>query len=152
MIQILSVRAHPETLERAVDYLAARWGVARAVYQDCVSHSLTTDSPLPRWYLLLQGDSVIGSYGLIVNDFISRQDLWPWICALYVEESARGSALGAQMLAHGRAEAARLGFPKVYLATDHIGYYERYGWRYIGDGYAANGESGRIYENESARE
>lgn len=145
--KIISIRDNPEYIDRAVEYFSAKWAIPRAVYQDCISNSITTESPLPRWYLLINHPGmIIGSYGLIMNDFISRQDLWPWLCALYVEESFRGHAFGAKMLAHGRCEANRLGFNKLYLSTDHIGYYEKYVWRYIGDGYDTSGEPSRIYE------
>jgi len=148
-ISIIAVREHPEYLDRAVDYFASKWSVSRNIYQDCIAHSLTTESSLPRWYLMTKSDEIIGSYGLIVNDFISRQDLWPWICAVYIEESERGKALGSRLLEHGRLEATKLGFPMVYLSTDHVGLYEKYEWRYIGQGYSVNGESTRMYEAKS---
>jgi GNAT superfamily N-acetyltransferase len=116
-IQVISVREHPQYLDNAVDYLARKWGISRNIYQDCVSNSLTTESPLPRWYLMMRDGFIIGSYGLIANDFISRQDLWPWLAALYVEENERGNSLGAHLLEHGRAESAQLGFPILYLST-----------------------------------
>lgn len=146
---VVSVRENPAYFERAVDYFSEKWGIDRRVYEDSISHSLDTLSPLPRWYLLMEGDTVIGSYGLIANDFISRQDLWPWLCALYVEEDKRKSGYGGILLEHGLKEAKKLGFSKVYLSTDHTSYYERYGWRFIGVGYGPFGES-RIYENNSA--
>jgi len=149
-MNIIGIRENPEWLERAVDYFASKWGISRDVYQDSMFHSLTTESPLPRWYLMVKGDEVIGSYGLIVNDFNSRQDLWPWLCGLYVDKHERGKALGSRLLEHGRREAAALGFSKVYLCTDHVGYYEKYGWRYIGMAYAL-GDSGRIYEADAFR-
>ncbi len=145
---VLSVRENPAYLDRAVGYFSEKWGIDRRVYEDSISFSLDTSSPLPRWYLLMEGDTIIGSYGLIANDFISRQDLWPWLCALYVEESERGKGYGGLLLAHGRREAEKLGFGKVYLSTDHTSYYERYGWKFIGMGYGPFGES-RIYENSS---
>lgn len=145
--KIISVRENPEYLERAVDYFSTKWGIERIIYQDCISNSITTKSSLPRWYLMLNNDDeIIGSYGLITNDFISRQDLWPWLCALYVDENYRGKALGGKLLEHGRREAFKLGFEKLYLATDHIGYYEKYGWEYIGTGYHPWGDESRIYE------
>ena len=97
---------------------------------------------------MMSGEQIIGCYGLITNDFNSRQDLWPWLAALYVEESERGQALGANLLSHGLQEAKTLGFNKVYLATDHIGYYEKYGWEYIGTAYGAGDES-RIYMHDA---
>jgi GNAT superfamily N-acetyltransferase len=68
------------------------------------------------------------------------------LAALYVEESEQGKGLGEMLLKHGAGEAARLGFPTVYLFTDHVGYYEKYDWKYIADGYGIDGEASRIYE------
>lgn len=148
-IRIIAVRENPEYLERAVDYFSSKWGIAKNIYQDCIANSSTTNSPLPRWYLMIKDNEIIGSYGLIINDFISRQDLWPWLCAVYIEESERGKALGSRLLEHGRKETAKLGFPMVYLCTDHVGFYEKYGWRYIGGAYGVSGSETRVYEIES---
>ena len=147
---IISVRDCPEYLDRAVQYFSSNWGVPYEVYHDCISHSITTESPLPRWYLLTnENDKIVGCFGLIVNDFNSRQDLWPWLAALYVDESERGQSLGGMMLAHGIAESGRLGFKKLYLATDHIGYYEKYGFTYSGQCFGLDGEPGRLYEADT---
>lgn len=132
--KIIGVRENSEYLTKAIDYFTEKWGIDRRIYEDCISNSITTQSPLPRWFLMLNNDEIIGSYGLITNDFISRQDLYPWFCALYIEEKYRGKELGGRLLEHGRIEAAKLGYKKVYLATDHNGYYERYGWVHIGNG------------------
>ena len=148
-INIISVRKHVDYLDRAVNYFSSKWLASRNIYHDCIFHSLTTESPLPRWYLMMRDDEIIGSYGLIVNDFISRQDLWPWLCAVYIEESERGKSLGSRLLEHGRREAAKSGFSKVYLCTDHVGFYEKYGWQYIGQGYGASGQETRIYQADS---
>ena len=148
-VKIIGIRENPEYLERGIDFFAAKWGIDRRIYEDSMSHSLTTPSTLPRWYLMLKESKIIGCYGLITNDFISRQDLYPWLCALYIEKEERGSGLGAQLLAHGRGEAHRLGFEKVYLCTDHNGFYEKYGWRHIGKGYHPWGEEAKIYESVS---
>ena len=67
-MDIVSVREHPEYLERAVDYFSSKWGIAREIYHDCIANSLHTESPLPRWYLMMLNYAIIGSYGLIVND------------------------------------------------------------------------------------
>lgn len=145
---IVSIRENPEHLDRAIDYFSSRWHIDRNIYKDCIANSLTTESLLPRWYLMMKGDEIIGSYGLITNDLISRQDLWPWLCALYVEETERGKALGEKLLAHGRREAQKLGFSKVYLCTDHTDYYEKYGWNHIGQGFGI-GYSAKVYAIES---
>jgi RimJ/RimL family protein N-acetyltransferase len=147
--RILSLRGHPDFLDEAAEYFSTKWGIPRITYEDSLQHSFSTASPLPRWYLLRKGDRTVGCFGLIANDFISRQDLWPWLCALYVDPEDRGQGLGARLLAFGRSEAARLGFQMLYLGTDLTDYYEKLDWRPIGTGYGPSGEPSRIYEIEA---
>jgi len=73
--ELISVREHPDYLERAVDYFSFKWGIDRKIYEESISDSLTTTNPLPRWYLLLEDDRIIGSFGLIDNDFMVRKDV-----------------------------------------------------------------------------
>ena len=153
MPTIISVRTHPEWTDRAVAYFQQHWASedSMRVYDDCIRHAVGAESPLPQWYLLTEGERIIGCAGLITNDFISRMDLYPWICALYIEEDCRGRALGSLLLERARADAAAAGFPHVYLCTDHVGYYEKYGFRHIGTGYHPWGDESRIYEALTAQ-
>lgn len=145
--KVLSVREHPGYIQKAVDYIHGRWGSEKNydLYADCISHSGGKEFTLPNWYLLTEGEKIIGCAGLISNDFISRMDLLPWLCSLYIEKEYRGSGLGGLMIEKIKRDAKGYGFSKVYLCTDHIGYYEKYGFEYIGTGYHPWGESSRIY-------
>ncbi|GIN58554.1 GNAT family N-acetyltransferase [Lederbergia ruris] len=149
-MNIISLREHPEYKEQAIKYFQSKWADENSmkVYEDSITHSILTDSPLPIWYLMEQSDEIIGCAGLISNDFISRMDLWPWICALYIDEDYRGRSLGEKLILRAKADAERAGFNRVYLCTDHIGYYEKYGFTYIGDGYHPWGSRSRIYASE----
>jgi len=100
---------------------------------------------------MVRSEKIIGSFGLIENDFMLRKVLTPWLCALYVDESERSHGLGGRLLEHGRREPAMLGFTKVYLCTDHIGYYERYGWRFFSIEESEFGGERRVYEIESVK-
>lgn len=146
-MEILSVREHPDMVMEFIRYFQAHWASpeSMAVYDDCIRNCLTAQSPLPQWYLLWDSGKPVGCAGLITNDFISRMDLYPWLCALFVEPEYRGRALGAQLIARGMEDARKAGFGKLYLCTDHIGYYEHYGFSYLGTGYHPWGESSRIY-------
>lgn len=137
-------------LERFIAWFQDKWASedSKMVYRDCMEHCPGAAAPLPQWYLLLEGEEISGGAGLIVNDFISRGDLWPWVCALYVEEDRRGRGYGKLLLDRAEADAAALGFERLYLCTDHVGYYERYGYGYIGTGWHPWGESSRIYEKK----
>lgn len=144
--RIIGIRENSGFLERGIDYFSSKWDIERRIYADCIGNSISTESALPRWYLMLDEEKIIGSYGIITNDFISRQDLFPWICALYVEEEYRGKSLGAKLLGHARKEAGKAGFKKIYLATDINGYYEKFGWKKIATGFHPRGEESSIYE------
>ena len=147
-MQIISLREHPEYLDAAIQYIYSKWGNVNnyLCYHDCIEHSINVDSPLPRWYLLEDEGELIGCAGLIINDFISRMDLSPWISSIYIEEHRRGSSLGSMLIDHVKEDAKSAGFSKLYLGTDHIGLYEKYDFNHIGTGYHPWGESLRIYE------
>lgn len=150
-MEIINVREHPEYKDRAIAYFQDKWAneQSRMVYDDSITRSLVATSPLPVWYLLVDGEEIVGCAGLITNDFISCTDLWPWLCALYIEESHRGQSLGNMLMDRAGEDAGKMGFPHIYLCTDHVGYYEKYGFRHIATGYHPWGESSRVYERET---
>lgn len=145
-MRVISVRENPEYAPLAMEYIAGCWPeVEPVIYHNCITHSLTADGPLPQWYLLLDGDMPIGCAGLITNDFISRMDLWPWLCALYVDEAHRGRGFAGALMRRAMDDCGRAGYAKMYLCTDITGFYERYGFHYMGQGYHPWGEESRIY-------
>ena len=144
--KIIGINTNQEYLQKAVDSFTAWWKIDRRIYDDCIKNSIKTTNTLPSWYLMLKDQNIIGGYGLVRNDFISRQDLCPWICALYIEEGCRGSQLGSKLLEHAQAEASKLGYKKLYLSTDQEGYYEKYGWKFVAKGYHPWEAESMIYE------
>lgn len=149
-MEILSVRECPESATRMIAYFQEKWASeeSRMVYEDCIRHAVGASAPLPEWYLLVEGGEIIGCAGLITNDFISRMDLYPWLCALYIEPAHRGHGYGKLLLERGKADARAAGFPALYLCSDHVGYYEKYGFTRIGTGYHPWGETSGIFKTE----
>jgi N-acetylglutamate synthase-like GNAT family acetyltransferase len=146
-MKIISVREHPDYKSKAINYFQQSWkSVLPIIYEDCISHSIDARNDLPQWYLLEKNGEIIGGAGLITNDFISRGDLYPWLCALFIEEEYRGNAYALKLMEKAKADAKKFGFDYLYLSTSHIGYYEKYGFKYVGQGYHPWGESSRIYE------
>lgn len=146
-MKIISVREHPQYMDKAIGYFQKSWpSVLPVIYEDCIAHSITAKNVLPQWYLLEKDGNLIGCAGLITNDFISRGDLYPWICALFIEEEQRGNEYGSLLIEKAKADARASGFKNVYLCTSHIGFYEKYDFKYIGQGHHPWGEESRIYE------
>lgn len=150
MLEVDNIKDYPGDIKKGIDYIHSKWGSKENYnfYYDAIIHSSPAEKSLPRFYLLIKDETIIGCYGLIINDFISRHDLFPWLACLFIEENHRGSSLGKILLDHGAQEAKRCGFSSVYLTTGHDGYYEKYGWKRIEDGYEPGGAKTRIYEKK----
>lgn len=149
MIKIISVRETSEYKDKTIQYLQNSWpGVPPIMYEDCVTHSINAKDSLPQWYLLEKDNVIIGCAGLITNDFISRMDLYPWVCAIFIEEKERGNAYGSLLIEKAKQDSKKAGFKNLYLCTDHVGYYEKYRFNYIGQGYHPGEGESRIYQIE----
>ncbi len=79
MPEIINVKDYSGGLDKAVDYIHGVWGNEnkQRFYYDAIANSSLEGKPLPRFYLLLDNDKIIGCYALLTNDLISRQDLFP---------------------------------------------------------------------------
>lgn len=144
---IISIQDCPKYSKQAINWFASKWGIDRREYEKSFLDCLHKQSCLPQWYIVINDkEQIIAGCGLIKNDFVNRTDLYPYLCALFVEEKARGIALGAKLLENARIEGAKLGFEKLYLCTNHTTYYEKYGWRHIAIGTHHSGDTSRIYE------
>ncbi|MFC5527972.1 GNAT family N-acetyltransferase [Cohnella yongneupensis] len=148
MVQIVNVRSMPELLEEAINYFWTQWGSESnfQFYKDCIIQSCNTESEVPRFYLAIEDNTIIGSYALLRSDLNSRQDLSPWLACLFVNPDSRGKKIGDLLQSHAIKESKEIGYSKLYLCTDLTEYYERTFWKYIGKGYSLNDDVTRIYE------
>lgn len=146
-MRIISIRENPAYKNVAIKYFQQSWkSVWPIIYEDCINHCVKARSNLPNWYLLEKENKIIGCAGLITNDFISRMDLYPWVCAIFIDEKHRGNDLGSLLLNKAKSDSKSSGYEYLYLSTQHIGYYEKYGFEYIGQGYHPWQEESRIYQ------
>jgi N-acetylglutamate synthase-like GNAT family acetyltransferase len=148
-MKIIPIKYNPELVSKAIAFFQKCWADdnSKMVYENCISNSLDLLNPLPQWYLLMEGDLIIGGAGLVTNDFISRMDLYPWFVALFIEEEYRGNQYGSLLLQKAQEDAQKAGFKHLYLSTKLNGFYEKYGFDYIDDGYHPWGEKSRIYKS-----
>ena len=98
---------------------------------------------------MLENDEIIACYALLINDIISRQDLFPWFACLFVEEKYRNKGIAKKLMDHALNECKNKGFETVYLSTDLENFYEKSGWNYYAKGYNVFGEGFKIYSKNT---
>lgn len=147
--RIWRVADHPEMAEEAAAWFSAKWGIPEDAYLESMRESARAGSAVPQWYIVRANNEVaspiIAGCGIIENDFHDRPDLAPNLCALYVEEEYRHRGLARHLLDHARAETATMGYNRLYLVTDLVGFYEKCGWEYLGDAHEPEGGTIRLY-------
>lgn len=133
----LSLRQNPQLRNSAAEWFHQKWGVPQSAYLKCMTDYLDGNTE-HGWYLCLDGDHIVGGLGVIENDFHNRFDLTPNICAVYTESTHRSRGIAGQLLSMAVNDLRSKGITPVYLLTDHTGFYERYGWKFLcmvqGDG------------------
>ncbi len=151
-IHIISLSEKPELASDAIEYANQNWPYVSKYFVDAVSHTITGNKQLPLTFLLVKNEKIIGFYTLQEHDVIERKDLTPWITLIFVDEQERGQGLVKDILLHGRKMAGDLGFNKVYLSSNHIQLYEKYGFKEIGLDMFVWGKPTKLYENATIRE
>lgn len=91
---------------------------------------------------IINEDKVISIIGLIDKELIGfislfkydgdeRRDLTPWYATMYVKKEYRNKGYSKILNDTILKEAKNLGYKKVYLKSDLINYYEKFGAKYI---------------------
>jgi len=128
--RFLALREQPELKQTAAEWFHDKWGVPAEAYLTCMTAYLNRETELG-WYLCMDGNKIVAGLGVIENDFHDRKDLSPNICAVYTEKAHRGRGLAGRLLNMAVEDLRSKGISPVYLVTNHAGYYERYGWKFL---------------------
>ena len=142
----ITLRDKPQLMQKLAEWFNAKWGVPTSAYLECMQQYLNGQTEFG-WYLCLCDDQIVGGLGVIQNDFHNRKDLAPNVCAVYTEKAHRGNGIAGNLLNKAVADLQSKGIAPVYLVTDHIGFYERYGWEFYCMVDSADGTS-RLYIHE----
>ena len=88
----IKLRERPELKEAAAAWFHGKWGVPVRAYLDCMDAYLGGETEYG-WYLCLDGDRIVGGMGVIENDFRTRKDLAPNVCAGHTEKTIAAGEL-----------------------------------------------------------
>jgi predicted GNAT family N-acyltransferase len=84
-----------------------------------------------RVFAALDGDRITGYCTLAKTDCIPDVSYTPYIGFVFVGEQYRGERLSEKLILSALAYAKELAFDKVYLVSDHVNLYEKYGFKKV---------------------
>ncbi|MBQ6164657.1 MAG: GNAT family N-acetyltransferase [Clostridia bacterium] len=95
--------------------------------------------------LLTDGDELVSYCTFAEKDDIQPTELTPWIGFVYTFPAHRGRRRAGLLIDEVERRAKRENIPAVYLSTNHVGLYEKYGFRYETMMTDFEGNPSRIY-------
>lgn len=125
---------HPRHVAALARWHHAEWG---ALYDDWTLPVATAEledhtrrESLPTTLVLMDGDTLLGSVSLLLEDAPELQDRGsPWLASLFVSPDARGRGGGKRLVEAAVAHAATLGVSRLRLFTLwHEDFYADLGW------------------------
>ncbi len=130
-MHIFNIKERLNIADTAAEWFHSKWGIPLEEYRKSIQESLLGSSAVPQWYIAMDGSKLVGGAGIIENDFHSRKDLAPNVCALYVEEEYRRRGIARALLLRVQDDMRAAGFKSLYLITGHDSFYERCGWEFL---------------------
>lgn len=133
-MNIISLKEDVRYLEEYVKLCALEWGNPKSEEEVKLKVSKILESDKLISVLgLIEEDVLIGFISLFKYDGDERRDLTPWYATMYVRSEYRGMGYSKKLNNAILDEARRLGYNKIYLKTDLVNYYEKFGAKYMED-------------------
>ena len=130
-----------------LDYLKdCEWNAGKFLYallNEKRFYSSLGDSA--KLFILKKANEVIAFATYSLKDCIDDSSLFPWIGFLYVDPKNRGNSYSKLIIDHILKNAKDDGYKNIYLATDHINFYEKYGFEFLEKRLDVYNEISRIY-------
>ncbi len=145
-LQIYSLEHKKEFIDIVTKWRLEEWG--KDTTFEYIKYHITHSSQkgrVPMTFVALLNDEPVGTVAIWTNDLPARQDLYPWLASLFVVEEHRNKGIGQKLQQKVIDTLIELQYKEVFLYTDHINYYERFGWEFVELAPKRNGEIIRIY-------
>lgn len=122
------------------------WGAGKYLYELLKDGKLKQLVGENTKVLMLTDEDKLISYCTFADmDDIQPTDLTPWIGFVYTFPQYRGHRYSGELLSFAEALAKAEGIKNIYISTNHIGLYEKYGFEFMEIMKDINDEDSRVY-------
>lgn len=136
VVSILPLGERPDLVSLVCGWGFAEWahlnpGQTLAQRHTALMGEMQPDRVPMTFVALDAGGACIGTAALLAHD-IDNDPRTPWLASVYVPPARRGRGVASRLVRHVEAQAARLGYRRLYLFTESAGsLYARLGWRLL---------------------
>ena len=130
-MEIINIFESDRQRELVAQIAACQWRAAKFLVE--LLEKGTFHETLGGWgdlYLLMDGERIVSFATLSGQDSVRDDALTPWIGFVHTAPADRGHRYAGRLLRHAEVAAANRGFERIFIATDHVGLYEKYGYTY----------------------
>ena len=96
----------------------------------------------------LDGDKICGFCSVSKKDCMPELPYTPYVGYVFIDEAHRGRRLSQRMIEAAAGYLKSVGFSEIYLTSDHVNLYEKYGFEAIDRRRAFWGGMETIYRKE----
>lgn len=121
------------------------WRAAKFLAQLLAEGSFHSTLGQGTLYLLVEGETLVSFLTLAERDCIEAPEYTPWIGFVHTAPEYRGHRYVGKLIDHAMSVAGQHGAQQVYICTDHVGLYEKYGFTYLENRVSIYGEDSRVY-------
>ena len=135
-MDIISIKENDRFLEEYIKLCSEEWSFPKTKeemqkYIEQKKKRILDEDKVISILGLNEDDTLIGFISLFKYDGDERRDLTPWYATICVKKEYRGKGYSKILNDAILKEASRLGYDKVYLKSDLVNYYEKFGAKYI---------------------
>ena len=143
-MKIISYQDDAAYRKQILDYLDKCPWVAGKVLSDLLKGGNFFQKNDKAFFLLID-ERIVSFLTLAEEDCVKDQDKRPWIGFVYTNDEDRKKGYMRNLMRFALDAAKRRGDKCVYLATNHVGLYERLGFTYLCNMIDIYGDDSRIY-------
>jgi ribosomal protein S18 acetylase RimI-like enzyme len=125
-MEIKQILPNDELWQKAIDYGKNCSWKAGAFFAKQMEQNIFTE--WERVFVAIDDNNIAGYCAFVKNDCIPDVKYTPYISFIFVGEQYRGNRLSEKMILTVMEYAKKLKFNEVYIVSDHINLYEKYGF------------------------
>ena len=122
------------------------WGAGHYLYELLKKQELKKlVGETTKLLMLVEGTNLVSFCTLAEKDDIQPTELTPWLGWIYTFPAYRGNRYASILMKHAEKLATEAETNSIYISTNHIGLYEKYGYEFSQTMKDIEGEDSRVY-------